>query len=99
MTCVGYFNAIRELAGMKRLADDELIKRLQRARNFPGLAPRYLNDVVELTSRVSASQIRETFDDLRIKFDPAVDAARALAKAGRKNQEGDPQADTSNWLP
>lgn len=70
MTTVGYFNAIRELAGMKRLSDDELRKRLVRAGNYPGLADRGGLRVEEMTSRIASSEIRPLLDELRIGFDP-----------------------------
>ena len=68
MTTVGYFNAVRELAGMKRLADDELRKRLQRSGGTPGLTARFGIQVRELTSRVTSDDIRNILDDLRTPF-------------------------------
>lgn len=82
MTTVGYFSAIRELAGMYRIATDELQTRLRRIerdrRGF--LAPRFASefdlpdgtrkrmwwrpDVVELTSRVGAADLRDVLDQL-----------------------------------
>ncbi len=70
MTTVGYFNAIRELAGMKRLSDDELRRRLSRAGNYPGLADRASLRVEEMTSRIASTEIRPLLDELRIGFDP-----------------------------
>lgn len=82
MTTVGYFSAIRELAGMYRIATDELQNRLRRIerdrRAF--LAPRFASefdlpdgsrkrmwwepDIVELTSRVGAADLRDVLDQL-----------------------------------
>ena len=82
MTTVGYFSAIRELAGMYRIATDELQNRLRRIerdrRDF--LAPRFASefdlpdgtrkrmwwqpDIVELTSRVGAADLRSVLDQL-----------------------------------
>ncbi len=82
MTTVGYFSAIRELAGMYRIATDELQNRLRRIerdrRSF--LAPRFASefdlpddsrkrmwwqpDIVELTSRVGAADLRDVLDQL-----------------------------------
>ena len=78
MTTVGYFSSIRELAGMRRIADDELTVRLNRIererRDF--LATRFLREddegkttfwnmrLVELTSRVGSTDLREYLDDL-----------------------------------
>lgn len=69
MTAVGYFNALRELGGMKRMLDDEVTNRLRRA-DRRGLASRYLNenDTVELTSRISSSDIPATLDRLGVRF-------------------------------
>ena len=69
MTTVGYFNALRELGGMRRMLDDEVVNRVRRA-DRRGLASRYLNDndVVELTSRVTSSDIPAVLDRLGVKF-------------------------------
>ena len=58
MTPVGYFNALRELGGMRRMLDDEVVNRVRRA-DRGGMAVRYLNDndVVELTSRVTSRRL------------------------------------------
>lgn len=66
MTTVGYFSSIRELAGMRRLAGDELPVRLWRINpdRRPGLRQRPRPEVVELTSRVSSATIREKLDQL-----------------------------------
>ena len=56
MTAVGYFNSIRELAGTRRLVEDEVRSRL--ADKKPrGLAPRTLGPAEELTSRQSSRNI------------------------------------------
>ena len=85
MTTVGYFSAIRELAGMYRIATDELQNRLRRIerdrRGF--LAPRFASEfdmpdgtrkrmwwqpeIVELTSRVGAADLRDVLGEL---FEP-----------------------------
>ena len=82
MTTVGYFSSIRELAGMYRIATDELQNRLRRIerdrRSF--LAPRFASefdlpdgshtrmwwepDIVELTSRGGAADLRDVLDQL-----------------------------------
>ena len=48
MTTVGYFNALRELGGMRRMLDDDVANRLRRT-DRRGLANRYLNEMKELT--------------------------------------------------
>lgn len=67
MTTVGYFNALRELGGMRRMLDDDVVNRLRRT-DRRGLAVRYLNDTRELTSRVSSSDIPATLDELGRRF-------------------------------
>jgi len=67
MTTVGYFNALRELGGMRRMLDDDVTNRLRRT-DRRGLANRYLNDTRELTSRISSSDIPATLDELGRRF-------------------------------
>jgi hypothetical protein len=67
MTTVGYFNALRELGGMRRMLDDEVSNRLRRA-DRRGLANRYVNETRELTSRISSSDIPATLDQLGVRF-------------------------------
>ena len=73
MTLVGYFNSLRELGGMRRLAEDDvqtrsyrvaLDKRLPR----PGLVQRKVRNVDELTSRVNNKDIPKKLDNLEIRF-------------------------------
>ena len=70
MTTVGYFNAVRELAGMRRMAEDELRTKLRRARFTPGLANRPSVDLKELTSRVSSEDIKSILRQLFVVHDP-----------------------------
>lgn len=70
MTLVGYFNALRELGGMRRLVDDDVTNRLQRIEPR-GLAKRTRPDVEELTSRVSSSGIPRILDRLGTRYDPS----------------------------
>lgn len=67
MTTVGYFNALRELGGMRRMLDDDVSNRLRRT-DRRGLATRYVNEVKELTSRISSSEIPATLDQLGVRF-------------------------------
>jgi hypothetical protein len=73
MTLVGYFNAMRELGGMRRLVDDDVRARLLRA-DQRGLAPRVLtyDAVDELTSRKGGTDIPDVLDALEAVFDPAL---------------------------
>jgi hypothetical protein len=77
MTLVGYFNAMRELGGMRRLVDDDIRTRLGRADKL-GLARRVISyeTVDELTSRKGGTEIPEVLDTLEAPFDPALEAKR-----------------------
>ena len=72
MTVVGYFNSLRELGGMKRLAEDDVQTRAFRVQRSdvrrPGLAQRNVNQIEELTSRVSSKDIPKKLDQLEVKF-------------------------------
>ena len=72
MTVVGYFNSLRELGGMKRLAEDDVQTRAFRVQRSdvkrPGLAQRSVNQIEELTSRVSSKDIPKKLDLLELKF-------------------------------
>lgn len=72
MTSVGYFNSLRELGGMKRLAEDDVQTRSYRVQmslvDRPGLGQRSVNIIKELTSRVSSQDIPKYLDQLEVKF-------------------------------
>ncbi|MFI0485772.1 DISARM system helicase DrmA [Actinomadura sp. 9N215] len=67
MTLVGYFNSLRDLAGMRRLVEDDVSTRLMRA-DERGLAKRHDPLPQELTSRLSSQQIPEVLDHLQVPF-------------------------------
>ncbi|MGD9933833.1 MAG: DISARM system helicase DrmA [Dehalococcoidia bacterium] len=69
MTLVGYFNALRELGGMRRLVEDDVANRLRRA-DRRGLGRRRNLAVRELTSRVSSSDIPGMLELLGVRHDP-----------------------------
>ncbi|MYH72953.1 MAG: helicase [Acidimicrobiia bacterium] len=71
MTTVGYFNAVRELAGMRRMAEDELRTKLRRSRFTTGLANRTSVDLEELTSRVSSDDIKLILRRLFVTHEPS----------------------------
>lgn len=77
MTLVGYFSALRELAGARRLVDDEVKNAAFRA-NRRGLGQRRLRSsgIEELTSRVGSGDIRNVLDRLKQRFDPAIEGGR-----------------------
>ena len=91
MTLVGYFNALRELAGMRRLVDDDVRSRLRRREMAArGLAPRLLRMVEELTSRLASTQIPTLLDWLEEGFDPAEDERRRTARREKKRAARSP---------
>jgi len=63
MTLIGYFNSLRELGGMRRLAEDDIQTRSYRVEMSdvirPGLKQRSVRRIDELTSRVSNKDIPE----------------------------------------
>lgn len=77
MTLVGYFNAMRELGGLRRLVDDAISTRL-RQMDKRGLENRFFHtdSIKELTSRVGATDIPETLDRLNAVFDPNAEKER-----------------------
>jgi hypothetical protein len=85
MTLVGYFNAIRDLGGLRRVMDDAIRTRLRHAEKR-GLANRSLDtySIAELTSRIGSTDIPEILDRLGATFDPQKDLDR---KKKRKSGE------------
>ncbi|MCZ4262300.1 DISARM system helicase DrmA [Limimaricola sp. G21655-S1] len=94
MTGVGYFNSLRELGGMKRLAEDDVQTRAYRVNmsmvDRPGLAQRSISNIDELTSRVSSRDIPKKLDQLEIKFKAEFDPASD--KFVTKWEDGEPHA-------
>jgi hypothetical protein len=72
MTLVGYFNSLRELGGMKRLAEDDVRTRAFRVTmgdlERPGLAQRDVRQIQELTSRAASSEIPRILDRMEVTF-------------------------------
>lgn len=75
LTAVGYFNSLRELGGMRRLAEDDVRTRAFRVKfgelDRPGLAQRDVRQIQELTSRASSSDIPRILDRMEVTF-PAI---------------------------
>ena len=76
MTLAGYFNSIRELAGTRRLVEDDVRSRLRDA-DQRGLAQRRPPILEELTSRRSGTDIPKILDRLEIGFSKADEQRRA----------------------
>lgn len=74
MTMVGYFNALRELGGARRIVEDDVSNRLRRT-DRKGLARRRRPLLRELTSRIGSGDIPEILDQLGLVHDP--DAPKA----------------------
>jgi hypothetical protein len=81
LTLVGYFNSIRELAGAKRLTEDEIRARLRDAESR-GLARRTLRlgSIEELTARRSGTEIPIILSRLEVPFSKAQEKAREDAR-------------------
>ncbi len=87
MTLVGYFNATRELAGMRRYLDDDVTTRVRRHGTLKELSNRIVAgtgmlEVQELTSRISSGDISDVLQRLEIGFDAELDTSdrrRAIA--------------------
>ena len=80
MTLVGYFNATRELAGMRRYLDDQVATRVRRHGRKKGLSDRIVSragmlSITELTSRISSADISEALRNLENGFDPEFDTS------------------------
>ncbi|MGH4026250.1 MAG: DISARM system helicase DrmA [Pseudonocardiaceae bacterium] len=78
LTLVGYFNATRELAGMRRYLDDDVATRVRRHGRSKGLSDRLIGatamlTIQELTSRISSGDISDVLKRLEIGFDPELD--------------------------
>lgn len=87
MTLTGYFNSIRELAGTRRLVEDDIRARLRDA-DQRGLAKRQIRfgAVEELTSRKSGTDIPKILERMEAIFDKAQEAQREAAKKAGQQQ-------------
>lgn len=63
-TMVTYFNSLRELGGALVLMQDDVIASLADYASRRGEEPRTLTEIMELTSRVSSSEIKEYLNQL-----------------------------------
>jgi hypothetical protein len=84
MTVVGYFNSLRELGGMRRLAEDDVQTRAYRVQmsdvSRPGLEQRSVRNVDELTSRVLSKDIPKKLDQLEVKFKANLENGKYVTK-------------------
>jgi len=70
MTMIGYFNALRELGGARRIVEDDVANRLRRM-DRRGMARRKRPQLQELTSRIGSGEIPAILDRLSLVHDPA----------------------------
>ncbi|MEQ4303884.1 DISARM system helicase DrmA [Plantactinospora sp. B6F1] len=78
LTVVNYFNATRELAGMRRYLDDQVTNRVRGTGRRPELSDRITHPtgmltIQELTSRISSADISDVLKRLEIPFDQDLD--------------------------
>jgi hypothetical protein len=104
MTLVGYFNATRELAGMRRYLDDDVTTRVRRNGRARGISDRIATGsgmlaIEELTSRISSADISAVLKRLENGFDPELDtlsrrkaAAAEFGLSRREKREPHPLA-------
>jgi hypothetical protein len=76
MTVLDYFTSTRELAGMRRLTEDDVTDRLGRQ---GALVRRRRPTVAELTSRMDSSKVIQSLADLERRFDPDQDSTAGRA--------------------
>ena len=67
-TMVTYFNSLRELGGALVLMQDDVNRSLEDYASRRKEAPRDINEITELTSRVSSSEIKDILELLKIPF-------------------------------
>jgi hypothetical protein len=80
MTVVGYFNATRELAGMRRYLDDDVTTRVRRHGKARGMSDRIVSgtgmlEIEELTSRISSADIAGVLKRLEVGFAEDLDTS------------------------
>src|SRR5690606_29070286 len=78
-TLVDYFSATRELAGMRRYLEDDIVTRTSNPDKDSGYPRRGSSGlrIGELTSRISSSDISDTLTRLGVPFDPELDTTQA----------------------
>jgi hypothetical protein len=105
MTVVGYFNATRELAGMRRYLDDDVTTRVRRHGRARGMSDRIATatgmlDIEELTSRISSAEISSVLKRLEQGFTEDLDTlprrkavAAEFAAAAKDKRDRHPLAE------
>ena len=83
-TLVDYFSATRELAGMRRYLEDDIVTRTSNPDKDSGYPRRGSSGlrIGELTSRISSSDISATLTNLAVPFDTERDTTQAKQQYG-----------------
>ena len=76
LTVVDYFTSTRDLAGMRRLAEDDVTDRLGRQ---DALVKRRRPTIAELTSRMDSKKITQSLSDLERRFSVEQDSTAGMA--------------------
>ncbi|GAB3523532.1 DISARM system helicase DrmA [Arthrobacter monumenti] len=86
VTLVDYFSATRELAGMRRYLEDDIVTRTSNPDKDSGYPRRGSSGlrIGELTSRISSADISNTLTNLGVPFDPEKDATEAKRQYGAR---------------
>ena len=88
MTLVGYFNATRELAGMRRYLDDDVANRVRVNGSRRDLSNRLgtsgLLNIRELTSRIDSGHITSVLTEVAEPFDPELHTSRRRREIWRE---------------
>ncbi|OUM41079.1 DISARM system helicase DrmA [Arthrobacter sedimenti] len=84
VTLVDYFSATRELAGMRRYLEDDIVTRTSNPDKDSGYPRRGSSGlrIGELTSRISSADISKTLTNLGVPFDPERDTTTAKRQYG-----------------
>lgn len=86
MTLVGYFNSMRELAGMRRLVDENVRTAMWNGRDH-GFARRGPPNIDEMTSRKGSGDIPAVLEHMELRFETLPPGQTA-----RKREPGRPRA-------
>ncbi len=86
MTLVDYFSSTTELAGMRRLVDDDIATRLQQQARR-GLRDRRNMEIRELTARINSQDIGKALSALANPFDPDIDSSAAKATVSKLRKD------------
>lgn len=93
MTVVDYFSSTRELAGMRRLTEDDVTDRLGRQ---AALVKRRPPIVAELTSRMDSRKTTQSLADLERPFAPALDTTQGRAALAALRKQDPARAEREN---